>query len=92
LRKAKLKGIDLMNVNFFQWIRAGVKQSVLMGVSDAVNELGQPEGGDDVQKLLTTAMSMDSGTQSPKKSSTSTNRKKLGRTLSEVSASEKKAA
>ena len=29
-----------MQPNFFQWIREGVKQSVLLGVTDAVDQLG----------------------------------------------------
>ena len=31
-----------MNFNFFDWIRDGVKRSVLMGVSDAVEQMGMP--------------------------------------------------
>jgi hypothetical protein len=31
------------NINFFGWIREGVKQSVLMGVSDAIETIGTPE-------------------------------------------------
>lgn len=31
-----------MSVNFFSWIREGVRQSVLLGVSDAIEQLGTP--------------------------------------------------
>lgn len=31
-----------MEFNFFDWIRNGVKRSVLMGVNDAVEHLGMP--------------------------------------------------
>jgi len=31
-----------MNFNFFDWIRDGVKRSVLMGVSEAVETMGMP--------------------------------------------------
>jgi len=31
-----------MSVNFFGWIREGVRQSVLLGVSDAIEQLGTP--------------------------------------------------
>lgn len=31
-----------MNFNFFEWIREGVKRSVLLGVSDAVEQMGMP--------------------------------------------------
>ena len=29
-----------VNVNFFDWMRNGVKQSVLLGVSDAIETMG----------------------------------------------------
>jgi hypothetical protein len=35
-------GINIMSVNFFSWIREGVRQSVLLGVSDAIEQLGTP--------------------------------------------------
>ena len=31
-----------MDFNFFEWIREGVKRSVLLGVSDAVETMGTP--------------------------------------------------
>lgn len=31
-----------MSVNFFSWLREGVRQSVLLGVSDAIEQLGTP--------------------------------------------------
>ncbi|WP_254506775.1 hypothetical protein [Anatilimnocola floriformis] len=31
-----------MQLNLFSWIREGVRQSVLLGVSDAVEALGEP--------------------------------------------------
>jgi len=31
-----------MNFNFFDWIRDGVRRSVLLGVSDAVETMGMP--------------------------------------------------
>ncbi len=32
----------MSNINFFGWIRDGVRQSVLLGVSDAIDQLGAP--------------------------------------------------
>ncbi len=81
-----------MQLNFFQWVREGVKQSVLLGISDAVEHLGQPENGDDVQKRLTAALKSDSTQPAQRKSSTSAQRKRLGRTLKDVSQSDKEAA
>lgn len=33
--------------NFFTWIREGVKQSVMMGVADAIGDLGSPANNDE---------------------------------------------
>lgn len=35
-------------VNFFSWIRDGVRQSVLLGVSDAVEQLGTPASAEEI--------------------------------------------
>ena len=44
-----------MQFNMFQWIREGVKQSVILGVHDAVEAIGSPEG-DDVRERLAALM------------------------------------
>lgn len=77
-----------MNFNFFGWLREGVKQSVLLGVSDAVNHLGTPREGDDVQQRLT-AFLQDSSTTAtaPRLGGGNVPRKKLGRTLEQIQAS-----
>jgi hypothetical protein len=41
-----------MNVNVFGWIREGVRQSVLMGVADAMESIGTPPSGDDLRPKL----------------------------------------
>jgi hypothetical protein len=33
-----------MQFNLFDWIRQGVKQSVILGVSDAMEAIGSPSG------------------------------------------------
>jgi len=39
-------------MNFFTWIREGVRQAVLLGVADAVDSLGtSPDGGDYRQRI-----------------------------------------
>ena len=41
--------------NFFSWIREGVKDAVLLGVSDAVDQIGTPRDDDSLsQRLLET--------------------------------------
>jgi len=41
-----------MNFNFFDWIRDGVRRSVLLGVSDAVETMGMPPSEESSHKLL----------------------------------------
>lgn len=81
-----------MQLNFFQWVREGVMQSVLLGVSDAIDHLGHPENGDDVQKRLTAALHVEGALPSKKRGPTAAQRKRLGRTLKDVDASDKEAA
>jgi hypothetical protein len=74
-----------MSFNFFGWIREGVKQSVLLGVSDAVETLGSPREDDDVQQRLLTFLQHDpQQAPAPKLGGP---RKKLGRTLDQIQAS-----
>lgn len=41
-------------MNFYTWIRESVKRAVLLGVSDAIEQIGTPvEGDQSSQKLLT---------------------------------------
>ncbi len=65
------------DLNFFNWIREGVRRSVLMGISDAVEQIGEPEGSELKQEVLT-ALESKTGTRSrpPKK--------RLGRSLTEI--------
>ena len=35
-----------MQFNLFDWIREGVKRSVILGVSDAMEAIGSPDGDD----------------------------------------------
>ena len=39
-------------MNFFNWIREGVRQAVLYGVHDAVGELGPPPSGQDMNERI----------------------------------------
>ncbi len=75
------------NVNFFSWIREGVKQAVLLGVSDAVQEIGTPENDDTMSHRLLEVIKND-GKTSPAaigaRSSSSAGRKRLGRSLKEI--------
>ena len=39
-------------MNFFTWIRDGVRQAVLLGVTDAVADIGTPREDDDISHRL----------------------------------------
>ena len=39
-------------MSVFNWIRDGVRRSVLMGVSDAITQMGTPEQGEDLHPQL----------------------------------------
>jgi len=41
-----------MSFNFFDWVRDGVKNSVLLGVNDAVNAMGMPSEESSKDKIL----------------------------------------
>jgi hypothetical protein len=75
-----------VNFNFFNWVRDGVKQSVLMGVSDAVQHLGTPREGDDVQQRLTTFLQDQSTATVAPRLTDNSPRRKLGRTLQDIHA------
>ena len=76
-------------MNFFEWVRTGVKRSVMLGFADAVEAIGSPaeEETQTVQLLEnlrgnTAALTAQS---SDKKSTKRTSqRKRLGRSLSNV--------
>lgn len=81
-----------MQFNFFSWMREGVKQAILLGVSDAVEEIGLPPDGDEIGKRLQRALKQDpaagkagiagsSGGEGGK-------RKRLGRSLRDLEGAE----
>ncbi len=86
----------MSNMNFFGWIRDGVRQSVLLGVSDAVEQLGTPgpveelhpsvagflkvDGQNSAVPKLTQAMGSAQTGSNPK------SRRRLGKSLKEMGA------
>jgi hypothetical protein len=82
----------MANFNFFTWIRDGVKQSVLLGVSDAVTHLGTPREDDDVGQRLLTFLQESPDAESRPRLTNATPRKKLGRTLEDIQAAASKAS
>jgi hypothetical protein len=77
-------------MNFFSWVRDGVRQAVLMGVSDAVGDIGTPPNGEDISPRLLQAL-RNQPVITEAHSSERTPRKKLGRSLEQIQASAKTA-
>ena len=71
-----------MNVNFFEWLRDGVRQSVLLGVSDAIEQIGSPADSEDLHPNVA-AMLQGEGAKT-KKPRNAGGRKRLGKTLKEM--------
>jgi len=75
-------------MNFFNWIREGVRQAVLYGVHDAVGELGTPHSGPDMNDrilhLLRTAPEGETSRLEAPSAGAAPKRKRLGRTLGEI--------
>jgi hypothetical protein len=72
-----------MNINLFQWIREGVRHSVLMGVSDAVEQIGTHPNGDNLSARLGEYL-RSSASEAPSRVGGATPRKRLGRTLKDL--------
>jgi len=73
-----------MNINFFEWLRDGVRQSVLLGVSDAVEQIGMPEHDRDTQPTLASLLGHDTKGKSKRKSNGGNSRKRLGKSLKDM--------
>ncbi|HWA98604.1 MAG TPA: hypothetical protein VG713_08930 [Pirellulales bacterium] len=78
-----------MNINFFSWIREGVRQAVLHGVNDAVGHIGSSEGDEMPKRLLEAirqneAILAANSTTAPRAENTSSRPRKLGRSLEQI--------
>jgi hypothetical protein len=71
-----------MNVNFFEWLRDGVRQSVLLGVSDAIEQIGSPADSDDLHPNV--AALLQGETPQAKRGGAGGGRKRLGKSLKEM--------
>ncbi len=76
-----------MSVNFFEWIRDGVRQSVLLGVSDAIEQIGTPAETDDIHPGVAAFMASEKGEKKRVTGATApagNARKRLGRSLKDI--------
>jgi len=79
-------------MNFFTWVRDGVRQAVLLGVSDAVEDLGTPSDGDNMPQRLLEVLRKDRPVITSEPEVEPGRRRKLGRTLTQIQASAAKAS
>ena len=72
-----------MRINFFDWVREGVRQSILLGLSDAADEIGSEKDVEVLNQQLLS--SLDQGRIVDETAKTSRGRRKaLGRSLSQI--------
>ena len=80
------------NMNFFGWIRDGVRQSVLLGVSDAIEQLGTPAATEELHPSVAGFLHSERGNDSPRLAgstaasgaSSGGQRKRLGKSLKDM--------
>lgn len=79
-------------MNFFSWLRDGVRRSVLLGVNDAVEQLGTPSNDDALHPSALGFLQLDRNSQDGLKlaaSATTTSsrgKKRLGKSLKDIGA------
>ena len=75
-------------MGFFAWIREGVRRAVLMGVSDAVDELGKRSETEDLSPQLAVALRQSVALPAEqghvKIAAARPARKRLGRSLEQI--------
>lgn len=70
-------------MNFFMWIREGVKHSVMLGVTDAIEQLGEPPQGEDSRQKLLAFLREGAAAELPQRGRKSQPRR-LGRSLRDL--------
>lgn len=73
-----------MNLNVFNWIREGVRQSVLAGVSDAIDQMGTTVDGDDLRPRLTEVLRRQTANAGDPAVVGETRPRRLGRSLKDL--------
>jgi hypothetical protein len=77
-----------MNFNFFEWVRDGVKRSVLLGVSDAVETMGMPHDEESSKDKILGFLQDHSHSSTPQRrvssGSSTSGQRKLGRSISDI--------
>jgi hypothetical protein len=76
------------NVGVFQWIRDAVRRSVLLGFSDAVEQIGVPADGNEINSQLLAVLRESAPAlehqPAPERPAARPERKRLGRSLDQI--------
>lgn len=73
-----------MQFNFFQWVREGVRQSVLAGVSDAMEQIGTPDSNMVLHPELQKALPPRGPVVAEATRVSSNPKRRLGKSLKEI--------
>ncbi len=73
-----------MQFNLFQWIREGVRRSVIAGVADAVDSIGTPMEDDAIKGHLGQMLEGTATVSTARAGIATAKRKRLGRSLKEL--------
>jgi hypothetical protein len=79
-------------MNLFVWIRESVKRAVLLGVCDAMEEIGTAGEGDENGQKLLTSLRQTVALEIKQPESAGTGRKRLGKSLEQIQATARPAA
>ncbi|MGE0537824.1 MAG: hypothetical protein AB7O68_22860 [Pirellulales bacterium] len=74
-------------MNFYAWVREGVKRAVLLGFSDAIEAVGTPHEGDESGQQFLALLRQQKSLESPEPRSSGGGgggRKRLGRSLDDI--------
>jgi hypothetical protein len=77
----------MSKLGFYGWIRENVRRAVLLGFSDAVEQLGLPNQQEEISPQLLAVLRPTKpliASDSPKPASTGGGRKRLGQTLEQI--------
>lgn len=72
-----------MKINFFDWIREGVRQSILLGLSDAAADIGSEKDVEALNQQFLASLQQNRITDETPKAGGG-RRKALGRSLSQI--------
>ncbi|QDT09083.1 hypothetical protein K239x_10260 [Planctomycetes bacterium K23_9] len=77
------------NMNLFEWVRDSVRRSVLLGFSDAVEQIGLPSTDEEIHPNVSALLQVgDAAGKTKARKTRGSGRKRLGKTLKEMNAEE----